>query len=56
MVPVHEVSRASSRLYKYRRYTQAYLNRDRDYFRDEAHPDLEIEFLPLFKAVGGGST
>lgn len=43
---------ASSRLYEleqYLEYTQAYLHRERDYFRDEAHPDLEIEFLPLFK-------
>lgn len=43
---------ASSRLYEleqYHEYTQAYLHRERDYFRDEAHPDLEIEFLPLFK-------
>lgn len=29
--------------------TQSYLHREQTYFRDEAHPDLEIEFLPLYR-------
>ena len=42
---------ASSRLHDLERYlehTQAYLHREQTYFRDEAHPDLAIEFLPLY--------
>jgi hypothetical protein len=43
---------ASSRLHDLERYlehTQSYLHREQTYFRDEAHPDLEIEFLPLYR-------
>lgn len=43
---------ASSRLHDLERYlehTQAYLHREQAYFRDEAHSDLEIEFLPLYR-------
>jgi hypothetical protein len=43
---------ASSRLHDLERYlehTQCYLHREQTYFRDEAHPDLEIEFLPLYR-------
>lgn len=43
---------ASSRLLDLERYlehTQAYLHREQAYFRDEAHPDLELEFLPLYR-------
>jgi hypothetical protein len=43
---------ASSRLLDLERYlehTQAYLHREQTYYRDEAHPDLEMEFLPLYR-------
>lgn len=43
---------ASSRLHDLERYlehTQSYIHREQTYFRDEAHPDLEIEFLPLYR-------
>lgn len=43
---------ASSRLLdleQYLEHTQAYLRREQTYFRDEAHPDLKIEFLPLYR-------
>lgn len=43
---------ASSRLHDLERYlehTHNYLHREQTYYRDEAHPDLEIEFLPLYR-------
>jgi hypothetical protein len=45
---------ASSRLSdleQFRDYIDGYLQREQEYFREEAHPDLEREFLPLFSAT-----
>ena len=45
---------ASSRLNdleQFRDYLDGFLKREEVYFREEAHPDLEIEFLPLFSAT-----
>lgn len=43
---------ASSRLHDLERYlehTQNYLHREQTSYRDEAHPNLAIEFLPLYR-------
>lgn len=45
---------ASSRLndlQEFRDYLDGFLKREEVYFREEAHPDLELEFLPLFSAT-----
>lgn len=45
---------ASSRLNdleQFSDYIDGYLQREQNYFRKEAHPDLEREFLPLFSAT-----
>jgi len=45
---------ASSRLNdleQFRDYLDGFLKREKVYFREEAHPDLEHEFLPLFSAT-----
>jgi hypothetical protein len=45
---------ASSRLgdlEQFSDYVDAYLQREQEYFREEAHPDVEREFLPLFSAT-----
>lgn len=42
---------ASSRLYdleQFQEHAEGFLRREREYFEEEAHPDLEREFLPLF--------
>jgi hypothetical protein len=32
----------------FREHVDAFLHREKTYFEEEAHPDLELEFLPLF--------
>lgn len=32
-------------------YIDGYLRKEQEYFREEAHPDVEREFLPLFSAT-----
>lgn len=36
-------------LERYLEHTQGYLHREQNYYRDEAHPYLAIEFLPLYR-------
>jgi hypothetical protein len=35
-------------LEQFREHSEGFLRREREYFEEEAHPDLEREFLPLF--------
>jgi hypothetical protein len=35
-------------LEQFREHAEGFLRREREYFEEEAHPDLEREFLPLF--------
>lgn len=38
-------------LEQFREYLDGFLKREEVYFREEAHPDLELGFLPLFSAT-----
>ncbi|MBI5278244.1 MAG: hypothetical protein HY854_17480 [Burkholderiales bacterium] len=35
-------------LEQFREHAEGFLRREREYFEEDAHPDLEREFLPLF--------
>jgi len=40
-----------SDLEQFREHMEGFLSRERTYFQEEAHPDLESQFLPLFSAT-----